>query len=136
MESIFIAIISELMMRIHLDAVNVTRNSLAKLQRHNAHLHTKAPVIQHRLFLPSFSQPKLFFLTFHTATVHQYTKHWQPNHCLDTGKYCTHRWEWEWVPYPGKVTQISRKGQRSTKKQIRLRGYPPSTLLARHARWP
>ena len=44
-------------------------------------------------------------------------KHWQPHHCQDTRKYCTHRQEWvalffaAAVLYPSKATWISRKGQ-------------------------
>ena len=55
-------------------------------------------------------------------------KHWQPHQCLDTRKqaYCTRRYKQQMgsaalaaaVPYPGKVTRISRKGQRNTFKKF------------------
>ena len=45
-------------------------------------------------------------------------KHWQPHHCWDARKYCTHTDRnmvsaalAAAVPYPDKATRISRKGQ-------------------------
>ncbi len=53
----------------------------------------------------------------------KHPKHWQPYNCLDTQKYCTDILHTligmgsaalaATVPYPGKMTRISRKGQRS-----------------------
>ena len=62
---------------------------------------------------------------YHCLNTGKYCTHWQPYHCLNTGKYCTH-----WQPYhclntgrtgsaalaiavryPGRATQIFRKGQ-------------------------
>ena len=55
-------------------------------------------------------------------------RHWQPYQCLDTRRqaYCTRRNKQQMgsatpaaaVPYPGKATQISRKGQRNTLKKV------------------
>ena len=44
-------------------------------------------------------------------------KHWQPYHCLDTQKCCTHRevWVMLFLQVPVKVICISCKGQRSKK---------------------
>ena len=46
----------------------------------------------------------------------QNPQHWQPYHCLDTGKYCTPTGMGSVVfvaalPYPGKATPVSRKEQ-------------------------
>ena len=45
-------------------------------------------------------------------------KHWQPYHCLDTRKYCTH-WQ-EWVALLlRRLLCLTRNGQGSTKKKIK-----------------